>query len=516
LRRLVTAAALVTALAPRAAAQTESLADRIAKIAARPEFRHSLIGVKVVPLDRDTVLFGLNPDQLFVPGSTTKLLTAGTAIETLGSDYRFHTRVYRTGPIGPGGVVRGDLVLVASGDPNLSHRIRGDSLLFVDEDHSYGNDPTTDLIPGDPLAVLRELAAQVKAKGIRRITGSVRVDHSLFAGDGRELGTGVMLSSISVNDNIVDLVVKPGNGPGAPATVTVSPETAYLRIVNRIVTGPGDSEPTADIGPDTTAADGRHTVTLTGSYPAGKAGLLLTYKVAEPERLAAAGLIRALRDAGVAVGPNRLDRVSVSRSDRPEEMVVAEHVSPPFKEAVKVLLKVSQNLHASMMPYVLGALRGKNPTAQGGFDVEREFLTKAGLDLAGAVQSDGAGGAALYTPSFMVSYLKYMATRPTAADFRRGLPILGVDGTLAKISRGAPAAGHVFAKTGTFVSGDLLNRGLVVDGKGLAGYLTTRSGRELAFAIYLNRVKLGDPRQIQEVVGQAAGDIAAAIYDSVP
>jgi D-alanyl-D-alanine carboxypeptidase/D-alanyl-D-alanine-endopeptidase (penicillin-binding protein 4) len=169
-----------------------------------------------------------------------------------------------------------------------------------------------------------------------------------------------------------------------------------------------------------------------------------------------------------------------------------------------------------MMPYVLGALRGKEPTLQGGFDLEREFLTKGGLDVSGAVQSDGAGGAALFTPDFMVSYLTFMSKQKSAADFQRALPILGQDGTLAKISRGTSAAGHVFAKTGTFVDGDLLNQGLVVEGKGLAGYLTTRSGQRLVFAVYINRVKLSDPKAIQEQVGQAAGDVAAAIYDVVP
>jgi D-alanyl-D-alanine carboxypeptidase len=50
----------------------------------------------------------------------------------------------------------------------------------------------------------------------------------------------------------------------------------------------------------------------------------------------------------------------------------------------------------------------------------------------------------------------------------------------------------------------------------LAGYLTTRSGRPLAFAIYINRVTLSNPELVQSLVGQAAGDLAAAIYDTVP
>ena len=495
-----------------ASAQDGSLAARVARISARPEFRHAMFGVKVVALAADSTLFSLNSDKLFVPGSTTKLLTTGTALELLGGDYRFHTRVYRMGDVAPDGTLSGDLVLVASGDPNLSHRIRGDSLLFVDEDHSYGSDPATDLIPGDPLQVLRTLAAQVKARGIRRITGAVRVDASLFTGGMRELGTGATNSPIVVNDNIVDITVEAGNAVGAPVRLTVSPATAYLRVVNRVVTGPADSSSTGDITVDSLAADGARIIVLTGRKQLGEPPRMITYKVPEPDRFAAAGFRLALEDLGIrssmAAGPTTPGYAA--------DRVVAEHVSPPFREAAKVILKVSQNLHASMMPYLLGALLKGATDAQAGFDLEHEFLAKAGLDLSGAVQSDGAGGAALFTPDFMVSYLSFMARQKSAADFRRGLPILGRDGTLAKISRDAPAAGHVYAKTGTYVSADLLNRGLVVDGKGLAGYLTTRSGLPLAFAIYINRVTVSNPDLVQSLVGQAAGDIAAAIYDAVP
>ncbi|MEO8451843.1 MAG: D-alanyl-D-alanine carboxypeptidase/D-alanyl-D-alanine-endopeptidase [Gemmatimonadota bacterium] len=499
-----------------AAAQGPSLADRITKITERPEFKGALFGIKVVSLDRDSVVFSLNSDKLFVPGSTTKLLTVGTALQLLGSDYRFHTKVYRTGPVGADGTLRGDLVLVASGDPNLSHRIRGDSLLFVDEDHSYGNDPATDLVAGDPLQVLRKLAGQVKAHGIKRITGSVRVDASLYDGGERELGTGVMISPIVVNDNIVDIVIAAGDKVGAPAKLTVQPTTGYVHVINKIVTGSADSASAGDITTDSLNHDGTRTIVLTGRKRIGGKPGLLTYKVAEPDRYAAAGLVRALQDAGIVVTVAKPALLPAKPGRYAADQVVAEHVSPPFREAAKVILKVSQNLHASAMPYVLGAVLKGTKDAQGGFDLEHEFLTKAGLDLAGAVQSDGAGGSALYTPDFMVSYLRYMATQKSAADFIHALPILGRDGTLAKISRDAPAAGHVFAKTGTLVDGDLLNRGLIVQGKGLAGYLTTRSGQRLVIAIYINRVKVSNGDQIQSMVGQAAGDVAAAIYDAVP
>ena len=288
-----------------------------------------------------------------------------------------------------------------------------------------------------------------------------------------------------------------------------------MHVVNRLVTVPADSTTDGDITADSLNPDGSRTIVLSGTKRLGGTPGMLGYKVPEPDRFLAAGLRRALADSGVTAAPASRTRPAFPTA-YDSAQVVAEHVSLPFRETAKVILKVSQNLHASMMPYVLGAVLKGATGVQAGFDLEHEMLSKAGLDLTGAVQSDGAGGAALFSPDFMVSYLRWMATQPTFAAFKHGLPILGRDGTLAKISVDAPAAGHVFAKTGTFVDQDLLNRGWIVQGKGLAGYMTTRAGHQLAFAIYLNRIKVSKPSQFQELVGQAAGDIAAAMYDAIP
>src|SRR4029077_17415226 len=201
------------------------------------------------------------------------------------------------------------------------------------------------------------------------------------------------------------------------------------------------------------------------------------------------------------------------------ENQVAEHVSPPLSEEIKVTLKVSQNLHAGMGPYLLGTLVGKDTKGplDAGFKVEHDFLQSAKLDLSGAAQGDGAGGdwADLFSPDFMVHYLTYWTTRPDYQDFFKALPILGKDGTLAKIQTNSPGAGHVFAKTGTFGSEDKLNSKMMLNGKGLAGYVLTKDGKKLAFAAYVNHVSLApDPEAAQQVAGQALGEIAAAAYDA--
>ncbi len=503
-------------------AQSEgTLEQRIKKIMDRPEFAHSRFGVEFYSIDSGKSVYELNSQQLFVPGSTTKLLTEGTALELLGGDYRFHTKIYRTGPVKKDGTLNGDLVLVASGDYNLSNRIQPDgTLTFENMDHSYGG-PDSKGLAGDTLLVVREFAKQIADKGIKRVKGKLLVDATLFPEGDRELGTGVVISPIVVNDNLIDVIATPGATVGAPVLLRVSPQTAYVTIVNQATTGAAGSKTSLEYTDEKLNPDGTRSATLTGNLALGAVSPMVAYPVPEPSRYAATLLMEALREKGVrcaiAGSGDRTDFKMLSANYK-QDNVVAEHVSPPLKEEVKITLKVSQNLHASMAPFVLGALVAHRTTQidQGGFDLENEFLRKGGLDLRGAAQSDGAGGNAYYSPDFMVHYLLYMSKQKDFSDFYRGLPILGKDGTLFRIQVNSPAAGHVHAKTGTFGVYDALNKNLMVTGKGLAGYMDTASGQHLVLAIYANMVAvpMDDPEATQKIVGEALGEIAAAAYDS--
>jgi len=493
-----------------------TLGERIDTIISRPEFTHAMFGIEFYSLDTNTPVYALNAGKLFVPGSTTKLVTMGSALQLLGADHRFHTRAYRTGEIA-GGTLHGDLVLVASGDTNLSGRIRpGDTLAFENVDHTYGGADSHGL-DGDPLRVVRELAAAVAARGIRRIDGRVIVDISLFPEGQREGGTRFVISPIVINDNAIDVVIAPGAAEGAPATLTMAPQTAYARFVNKTTTARAGTRDSVRIASDVANGDGTHTVTFSGTVAADSRPTLTGYRVPQPSRFAEIVLAEALHERGIVAAAreveDRPDIAKLSASYTPDR-VVAEHVSPPFSEEVKITLKVSHNLHASATPFILGALVGHKGDAETGFDEIRKFLETTGADVSGASQSDGAGADAHFTPDFMVHYLAFMAKQRTAAIFHDALPILGTDGTLWNIQTKSPAAGHVHAKTGTYSAGDLLHKGVIVTGKGLAGYMTTVDGRHLAFAIFANNVAMKDAALVTPVVGDALGEIAAAAYDA--
>jgi PBP4 family serine-type D-alanyl-D-alanine carboxypeptidase len=256
-------------------------------------------------------------------------------------------------------------------------------------------------------------------------------------------------------------------------------------------------------------------VTMGASAEVGSGTRVLPYVVPDPVRFAefvfaealhARGIVAAARQAGETVDFKAL------ASSYTDSAAVAEHVSLPLSEEARVTLKVSQNLHASMLPRIVGAVVGKQTAPQAGFDLEREWLAKAGLDVTSASQGDGAGASAHYTPDFIVAYLAYMARQKSYPAFFAALPVLGKDGTLAEIQVESPAAGQVHGKTGTFGDDDLLNRGQMVTAKGLAGYFTRSDGRRFAFAVYVNNVFVKRGADIGKIVGQAVGEIAAAGY----
>lgn len=512
--------ALVTgAWFPADAQSSGSLEERIQAVMNRPEFAHANFGIEFYSLDSGKVVYAFNAGKLFVPASTTKTLTEGAVLAKLGADYRFHTRIYRTGPVDSKGKLKGDLILVASGDPNLSNRIQADGRLsFVDQDHSYDGPA----LPGDPLVVIKQLATDVAAAGIRKIEGRVLIDTSLFPDGAREGGTRVVLSSIIVNDNIIDLVARPGAKVGDSSILESSPQTHYVTFINQITTSPAGARAALDAPAVLANSDGSIVVTLTGSLPLGMAPQTAAFAVPSPTKFAESALLEALTAAGVEIkkrsGASPVDFTTYAKFYLPANQV-AEHVSPPLSEEIKVTLKVSQNLHAGMGPYLLGGLvaHDTRDPLTAGFKIEREFLQSAKLDLSGAAQGDGEGGdwADLFSPDFMVHYLTYWTTRPDYPVFFQGLPVLGKDGTLAKIQTSSPGAGHVFAKTGTFGSEDRLNGKLMLNGKGLAGYVLTASGQKLAFAAYVNHLSLPpDADAAQQVAGQALGEIAAAAYDA--
>jgi D-alanyl-D-alanine carboxypeptidase/D-alanyl-D-alanine-endopeptidase (penicillin-binding protein 4) len=131
------------------------------------------------------VLAAQNANKMFDPGSTMKTYSVATALNLYGPDYRFHTPVYKIGTVA-GGILTGNLILVASGDMSLGLREQPDGTLYYESlpqvDQSYANTGLPGAVepPGNPLTALDQLAQAVRASGITQVAGNVAIDERLF------------------------------------------------------------------------------------------------------------------------------------------------------------------------------------------------------------------------------------------------------------------------------------------------------------------------------------------------
>jgi D-alanyl-D-alanine carboxypeptidase/D-alanyl-D-alanine-endopeptidase (penicillin-binding protein 4) len=498
------------------AAEPMSLEARVAAVLNTPRFRDGQWGILVVDARSGRAVYERNADRMFAPASVTKLFSAAAALDDLGADYRFRTPVVRRGDLDPDGTLHGDLILVAQGDLSLGGRTSPDgSLLFEDDDHTYASgNLDAALVAGDPLAGLDHLARATLAAGVKAVTGDVLVDDRLFE-HAASTGSGpARLTPIVINDNVVDVVASPAPRAGEPATVQLVPATAFVTMEARVETVARGEKPSLRV-----RAVGPRRFTVRGKLPVGHRPVVKVYEVEEPAAFARTLWIEAMRRRGLqidaaAIGDNATDRLP-PRAEVTRLPKVAEYPSPPFREYLRVILKVSLNLHASTLPLLVAAHHGESTLADG-LKREGQLLKGLGVELATVSFGGGAGGARadLVTPRATVTLLRAMAARPDFPAYEAALPVLGRDGTLAKaVAADSPARGHVRAKTGTYWVDNALTGTTVLTSKALAGYMETASDRPLVFAFFLNNVPLDPAGSLDGLTPAAAGRLLGSLCE---
>ncbi len=501
----------------------DGLETKVEAVLQTPGYQNAHWGLFVVESGTGKVVYEKNADRMFAPASVTKLFSTAAAWVDLGPDYLFRTPVVRKGNVDNEGILHGDLVLVASGDLNLGGRAGPENtLLFEDNDHIYADGANkATLVPADPLAGLDELARGVAAAGIKSVEGEIRVDDRLFE-DAQSTGSGPKrISPIVVNDNLIDVLVAPGEKPGEPAKVRLVPATAYVSAdvqVETIAEGSRAVVSVKGVGP--------RSFTVRGHVPVGHKPVVRIFEVDEPASYARALFIEALRRRGVRVGASPLGDNDLDDLPPRDQVIalpaVVTHTSPPLREEIKVVLKVSHNLHASTLPLLVAAHHGET-TEREGLRRQGKILKELGVDIATISFGGGAGGsrADLATPRATVALLRAMAKRPDYPAYESALPVLGRDGTLAKaVDPDSPARGHARAKTGTYWLDNPLTGKSVLTSKALAGTIDAADGRKLTFAFYVNNVPM-DATGVAvsdqtAAAGRLLGKLCEVFYETAP
>jgi len=461
--------------APRTLAE---LLTRIQEIVRQPALEPGFFAVKIVSLDTGNVIFEQNANKFIRPASNMKLYTVAAAFDRLTPDYHFMTSVYAKEKVDDG-KIKGDLIIYGRGDPSIAARFNN----------------------GDYFKGINDLADRIVAAGVKRVKGDLVGDESYL--NGAPLGSGwewedlqwsygAQVSALTVNDNAIDLTVKPGEKVGAPVVITTGPPATFMTISNRATTSARGSKSELQLY----RGVGANTLEITGSLPLGDNGFTGSVAIPDP----ALAFVTMLRDAltkrgvkidgrtrtvdarsGTSMLPNPLI-VTVQPPNVPPQPLpfeIASMQSPPFNLIAAHTLKPSQNLYTELILRTLGTPR-ISPTQtneEAGLIVVRNFLRQAGILESELALDDGSGLSRndMITANATVQLLTFMSKHRYAAQFREALPIAGVDGTLRTRMRGTPAEGNLRAKTG-----------LLSSVASLSGYVTTAAGERLAFSMMLN------------------------------
>jgi len=424
-------------------------------------------GLLIVDAASGETLFEQNADRYFVPASNMKLFTTALALAKLGPEYRFRTTLETRGTISSEGVLGGDLTLAGRGDPNLSNR------KFPYE--------LKEEFEGPPEKALVELADALVAKGVKQISGDVIGDDSYFPRErypnGWEIDDmvweyGAAISAIVVDDNTVALTLTPGELAGNPVQAAVTPATPDFTVENDVVTSAADLKSDLTL----TREPGSNLVVVKGSLPAKSAPRKLVLSIEEPAQHAAATLKRLLEERGVRVGG-----VARARHEKAETggdpIVLAEHVSVPLVDAVKLINKISQNVHAEMLLRTVALQGGVWAAPDELMKVPADFYTAAGIAPGDVIQTDASGLSRhdLVTPRAIVTLLSFAQKQSWFGPYYASLPVAGVDGTLEDRMKNTPAAGRIHAKTGS-----------VEHVRTLSGFAETLGGRRVIFSFLSN------------------------------
>ncbi len=451
------------------------LRARIESIIGREPFRRVQWGIAVMDTRTGEVVYARNADKPFLPASTLKLVVTAAAANLLDPDFRYQTTLLARGPV-QDGVLRGDLVIHGTGDPTISGRYHGDRMT----------------------AVLEALADSLMRKGVRRIEGGLVVDeshwdeeyvHTDWEGYDALWWYAAPVTPLAFNDNSIDFRVEPG-GVGQPARITWQPRTSYFAFRNTTITVPAGRQKTLDFD----RVPGTDTIIAYGQIPAHAEPRTEYFAVREPAIYAATVLREVLEAKGIAVAN---DNVVITQAEVTGATPLVVQRSPRLDSIISPIIQRSQNWFAEQLIKTMGREKSGQGSWNAGLGLERAFLTDVvGLGASEFELRDASGLSSRnrITPLGLAKLLRFIHSSPRQAMVRNALPVAAAE-TGSLRARLTELRGRVRAKTGS-----------IKNVTTLAGFVSTASGRELAFVILAN-----DTRLPTERTSEAIDDVVRAI-----
>ncbi|PHN03954.1 D-alanyl-D-alanine carboxypeptidase/D-alanyl-D-alanine endopeptidase [Flavilitoribacter nigricans] len=442
---------------------TQNAVDQLAKEAA---LQYGQLGVAVIDVQTGRVVASYDAEKSLIPASIQKVFTTASAIGLLGADFTFKTELQYGGKLGPDGVLQGNIYIRGYGDPTL------------------GSDQMEEA--ADLPEVMEKMRISVQQKGIRRIEGRVVGDPTWLGTEvnGRgwpwvDLGNyyGAGAWGLNIHENLYYLRFQQRSRLGdTPPIVEVEPAIPGLEFRNELSSAGANTGDNAYIY----GAPRTYDRTVRGTIPVGSRIFSIKGSIPDPPLFAAQHLQQQLQSVGIISSDKALNYWDLppAESHGNDRQLLYTHFSPALSEIVQRANMKSVNLYCEALIRAIGQERGDEGSPDGGIEAAEAFWKDRGLPADGCFFQDGSGLARTNaaTSLFFARLLTKIARDERIyKPMYNSLPIAGQSGGMRYALRGTGAAGKVRAKTGT------LNRV-----RSLAGYITARSGRQLAFCIITN------------------------------
>ena len=441
-------------------AQSELLSDKFEQILSAPEFKHAGVSCSVYDIEEENLVLGINENMSLVPASSLKLITTLSALDLLGEDFRFQTKISMRGELLDDGTLEGDIFIEGDGDPSLGTSDFKETLDFE--------------------KLLQSIAEAIQTKGINCIDGDIIADESVFNSfpvnptwQWNDLGNYYASGAWGINvfENEYHIYFQQTEKIGAtPAIHHYYPKVPGLELQNEVETDSANTGDNAYIfgGPY------NYQKRIVGTIPAGKELFRIKGSIPDPPYFFVYHLQRVLAKMGIQSNNIQTHFVKKKKSGR---TTIHSISSPSLDKLAKKANFESNNLYCESLLKRLGYEKKGEGSGEIGKRVIRNLLRKKAIATDGLNMVDGSGLSARNQMSsfVMARFLDKMIEDLGLSTVKTMIPKAGYQGTVSSMLNGSKAKGHVWAKSGS------MERVL-----SYSGIIEARSGKIYTFSFISN------------------------------
>ncbi len=422
------------------------------------EYKNATVGLQFVDLESGKTIYETNSNKPIIPASVLKIITTASAIEILGPNYRFETKIGYSGKI-EDEILAGNLILIGGGDPTLG------SEYFKDRSETYN--------------FIEAWVQQIKAAGIKRIHGDIILDGSAFDTEkvpptwiwediGNYYGAGA--NAFSVYDNLFRIIFKSSKRAGElTEIISTYPKIEGLEIKNEVVS--------SNINRDLAYVFGSpvdKTRVIRGTIPKGRSSFTIKAAIHNPEEVLAYELLSNLAKNGIFIS----GKVKFEEVNKKNFRTIYTHYSPELIEIARVINHKSVNLFAEHLVRQMAYEKTGLGSRDTGLEIIREFWVNKGMNTESLCMEDGSGLSHFnaVSPSQFNFILSFMQKHSALGlVFLQTLPVAG-QGTLASFNPKLFPENTLKAKSGSMTRV-----------RCYSGYLITDLKKKIAFTIMFNQ-----------------------------